>query len=46
MRRGDKILEATIALAPLLGLLGTVLGLINSLSSIRLGDIGTAAQVA
>ena len=43
MRRGDKILEATIALAPLLGLLGTVLGLINSLSSIRLGDIGTSA---
>ncbi len=43
MRRGDKILEAAIALAPLLGLLGTVLGLINSLSSIRLGDIGTSA---
>ncbi|HLO51124.1 MAG TPA: MotA/TolQ/ExbB proton channel family protein [Kamptonema sp.] len=43
MRRGDKILEAAIALAPLLGLLGTVLGLINSLSAIRLGDIGTSA---
>jgi biopolymer transport protein ExbB len=43
MRRGDKILESVIALAPLLGLLGTVLGLINSLSSIRLGDIGTSA---
>jgi biopolymer transport protein ExbB len=43
MRRGDKILEATIAIAPLLGLLGTVLGLIGSLSSIRLGDIGTSA---
>lgn len=43
MRRGDKILETTIALAPLLGLLGTVLGLISSLSSIRLGDIGTTA---
>ncbi len=43
MRRGDKILEAVIALAPLLGLLGTVLGLIHSLSTIRLGDIGTAA---
>jgi biopolymer transport protein ExbB len=41
MRRGDKILEATIAIAPLLGLLGTVLGLIGSLSSIRLGDLGT-----
>ncbi|MGG6295803.1 MotA/TolQ/ExbB proton channel family protein [Leptolyngbya sp. AN02str] len=43
MRRGDKILEATIAIAPLLGLLGTVLGLISSLSTIRLGDIGTSA---
>ncbi len=43
MRRGDKILEAVIALAPLLGLLGTVLGLINSLGSIRLGDLGTSS---
>ena len=43
MRRGDKIFEAVIALAPLLGLLGTVLGLINSLGSIRLGDIGTSS---
>jgi biopolymer transport protein ExbB len=43
MRRGDKILEAVIALSPLLGLLGTVVGLIQSLRSIRLGDIGTAS---
>lgn len=43
MRRGDKVLEATIALSPLLGLLGTVLGLISSLGSIRLGDLGTNA---
>ncbi|MBW4523003.1 MAG: MotA/TolQ/ExbB proton channel family protein [Scytolyngbya sp. HA4215-MV1] len=43
MRRGDKVLEAVIALAPLLGLLGTVLGLIVSLKSIRLSDIGTAS---
>jgi biopolymer transport protein ExbB len=43
MRRGDKILEAATTLAPLLGLLGTVLGLIRSLSSIRLGDLGTDA---
>lgn len=41
MRRGEKLLEAVIALAPLLGLLGTVLGLINSLRSIRIGDLGT-----
>lgn len=43
MRQGEKVLEAVIALAPLLGLLGTVLGLIQSLSSIRLGDLGTSA---
>ncbi len=43
MRRGDKVLEAVIALAPLLGLLGTVIGLIISLRSIRIGDIGTAS---
>nr|WP_084176600.1 MotA/TolQ/ExbB proton channel family protein [[Limnothrix rosea] IAM M-220] len=41
MRRGEKLLEAVIALSPLLGLLGTVLGLINSLGSIRLSDLGT-----
>lgn len=43
MRQGDKLLEAVITIAPLLGLLGTVLGLISSLSSIRLGDLGTAS---
>ena len=41
MRRGEKLLEAVITLSPLLGLLGTVLGLIQSLGSIRLGDLGT-----
>lgn len=43
MRRGDKLLEAVIALAPLLGLLGTVLGLIHSLGAIRISDLGTAS---
>lgn len=43
MRRGDKILEAIIALSPLLGLLGTVLGLIQSLSSIQISDLGTSS---
>jgi biopolymer transport protein ExbB len=43
MRRGDKLLEAVIALAPLLGLLGTVLGLIKSLGSLSISDLGTQA---
>ncbi len=43
MRQGEKVLEVVIALAPLLGLLGTVLGLIQSLGSIRLGDLGTSS---
>ena len=43
MRKGDKLLEAVIALSPLLGLFGTVWGLIKSLSSIKIGDLGTAS---
>lgn len=39
MRRGDKILESVIALAPLLGLFGTVSGLIQSLTGIKIGDL-------
>ncbi len=47
MRKGDKVLEAVIALSPLLGLLGTVLGLINALSPIQtIGDLGSAATSA
>ncbi|HEY9702371.1 MAG TPA: MotA/TolQ/ExbB proton channel family protein, partial [Allocoleopsis sp.] len=42
-RKGDKTLEAIIALSPLLGLLGTVLGLIHSLQNIKLGDLGTSS---
>jgi biopolymer transport protein ExbB len=43
MRKGDKTLESVIALAPLLGLLGTVLGLIKSLNGVKLTDLGSAA---
>jgi biopolymer transport protein ExbB len=43
MRKGDKALESIIALAPLLGLLGTVLGLITSLRGLKLGDAITTA---
>ncbi len=41
MRKGEKVLEAVIALAPMLGLLGTVVGLINSLGSIQFSDLAS-----
>ncbi len=42
MRRGDKLLEGVIAIAPLLGLLGTVLGLMTSLRAVQLTTIDSA----
>jgi biopolymer transport protein ExbB len=42
MRRGHKVLEAVIAIAPLLGLLGTVLGLIQSLTGLNGGTSSLA----
>lgn len=40
MRRGDKILETVVAVAPLLGLLGTVTGLIATFSNLNIGSGG------
>lgn len=40
LKRFNTVFETVISVAPLLGLLGTVLGLINSFSSLRLGDLG------
>jgi biopolymer transport protein ExbB len=45
MRRGHKVLEAVIAIAPLLGLLGTVLGLIQSLTGLNGGGASSLANV-
>ena len=39
LKRFSNSFETVISISPLLGLLGTVLGLITSLSSLRLGDI-------
>lgn len=39
MMKGEKLLEAAITIAPLLGLLGTITGLIVSFGSLKIGDI-------
>jgi biopolymer transport protein ExbB len=44
MRKGDKLLETTVALAPLLGLLGTVTGLIRTFGNLNIGGGGTSEQ--
>ncbi len=40
LKRFNTVFETVISVAPLLGLLGTVLGLINSFASLRIGDLG------
>jgi len=46
MRKGDKYLETVIALGPLLGLLGTVTGLINTFSNLIVGGGGSSEQAS
>lgn len=43
LKRFSTIFETVISVAPLLGLLGTVLGLINSFAALRIGDLGGTA---
>lgn len=40
LKRFNTVFETVINVSPLLGLLGTILGLINSFASLRLGDVG------
>lgn len=40
LKRFNTMFETIISLAPLLGLLGTVLGLITSFASLNIGDVG------
>lgn len=45
MRQGEKVLEVIVTLSPLLGLFGTVLGLIRALGSISINDLaGSSAS--
>ncbi len=45
MRKGDKLLETVVAIAPLLGLLGTVTGLIKTFSNLKIGGGGNSADI-
>ena len=40
LKRFNTLLETIISISPLLGLLGTILGLIQAFAALRLGDIG------
>lgn len=45
LKRFNTIFDTIISVAPLLGLLGTILGLINSFAALRIGDLeNTQAQ--
>jgi len=45
MRKGDRLLETTINLSPLLGLLGTVTGLISAFLNLNMGSEQTDQKV-
>ncbi|MGD1900090.1 MAG: MotA/TolQ/ExbB proton channel family protein [Phormidesmis sp.] len=44
LRRFSSVFQTVIAIAPLLGLLGTILGLIRSFAAVRIGDLGADAS--
>ena len=43
-KRFSSVFQTIIAIAPLLGLLGTILGLIRSFAAVRIGEIGANAN--
>lgn len=45
LKRFNTVFETIISLSPLLGLLGTVLGLIQSFASLNIGDVGSSKTV-
>ena len=44
LKRFSSVFQTVIAIAPLLGLLGTILGLIRSFAAVRIGDLGADAS--
>ncbi len=46
LKRFNTLFETIISLAPLLGLLGTILGLIASFASLNIGDVGGSKTTA
>ena len=44
MLKGDKLLESTITIAPMFGLLGTITGLLISFSTLKIGDVASNAK--
>ncbi|MEL6353508.1 MAG: MotA/TolQ/ExbB proton channel family protein [Cyanobacteria bacterium J06627_28] len=44
LKRFSSVFQTIIAIAPLLGLLGTILGLIRSFAAVRIGDLGADAS--
>ncbi|MDJ1183732.1 MotA/TolQ/ExbB proton channel family protein [Roseofilum casamattae] len=46
LKRFNTLFETAIAVAPLLGLLGTILGLIRAFASLQIGDLGGSNNIA
>jgi biopolymer transport protein ExbB len=46
MRKGEKLLESVIAIAPLLGILGTAIGLISIYQNLRTGKASATSATA
>lgn len=44
LKRFSSVFQTIIAIAPLLGLLGTILGLIRSFAAVRIGEVGANAD--
>ncbi|MBO9998162.1 MAG: MotA/TolQ/ExbB proton channel family protein [Cyanobacteria bacterium SID2] len=45
LRRFNTVFDTIVAVSPLLGLLGTVLGLITSFASLKLGDVSSSDTI-